>query len=101
MAATTVRLPDDLHERLTRYCATTGAVMNRVMALALREFLTDDSVPRVALTPHEPADSPLAGEPLGALHLVLSLHERGLDPDQIAAVAGLDPVRVAAALEGE
>jgi predicted transcriptional regulator len=35
VAATTVRLPDDLHERLASYCATTGAVMNRVMALAL------------------------------------------------------------------
>jgi hypothetical protein len=29
VAATTVRLPDDLDERLTRYCATTGAVKNR------------------------------------------------------------------------
>jgi hypothetical protein len=61
VAATTVRLPDDLHERLAGYCATTGAVMNRVMALALREYLEDDPPPRVALSLHEPDDSDRGG----------------------------------------
>ena len=59
MAATTVRLPDDLHERLSRYCAEVGAVQNRVVAIALREFLQDDDVPapRAVLTPREEAES--------------------------------------------
>ena len=98
MAATTVRLPADLHERLARYCATTGAVMNRVMALALREYLEDERAPRVVLTPVEPADSLLAGEPLGAPALVLDLHERGLEVAAIAEALGLDSERVAAVL---
>jgi predicted transcriptional regulator len=62
VAATTVRLPDDLDERLSRYCATTGAVKNRVVALALREYLEDEPAPRVVLTPREPASLKAAAE---------------------------------------
>jgi hypothetical protein len=100
VAATTVRLPDDLHERLTRYCADTGAVMNRVMALALREYLEDEPAPRIVLTPRE-ANGPLAGEPLGARRLVLDLHEHGPDPDKIAEATGLDREQIVAVLEVE
>ena len=100
MAATTVRLPADLHERLTRYCAAMGCVKNRVVTLALREYLEDEPAPRVVLDPHEPDDSAFPGEPVGAARLVLDLHERGLDPDQISAATDLDPIRVAAVLEG-
>ena len=38
-AATTIRLADDLRERLDAYCVETGAVRNRVVALALRSYL--------------------------------------------------------------
>ena len=41
--APTVRLPEELDERLAAWCATTGAVKNRVVAIALRAFLTDSS----------------------------------------------------------
>ena len=44
-AATTVRLPEELGERLDAYCETTGAVKNRVIALALRSYLGDEQVP--------------------------------------------------------
>jgi predicted transcriptional regulator len=46
MAVTTVRLPDELDARLAAYCERTGAVKNRVMALALGEYLPDaDAAP--------------------------------------------------------
>jgi len=47
--------------------------------------------------PTEPA-GPLAGEPLGALELVLSLADLGLDADEIAEATGLDRERIVAAL---
>lgn len=47
MTATTVRLPTELGDRLAAYCEQTGAVRNRVIALALRSYLGDgdDRVP--------------------------------------------------------
>jgi transposase InsO family protein len=45
MTATTVRLPDELGDRLAQYCATTGAVKNRVIAIALRSYLGDPGTP--------------------------------------------------------
>jgi predicted transcriptional regulator len=62
VAATTVRLPDDLDERLSAYCAEVGAVKNRLVALAMREYLEDDPPPRVALAPREPAALEAAAE---------------------------------------
>jgi predicted DNA-binding protein len=37
--ATTLRLPRELDERLSAYCEDVGAVKNRVVVLALREYL--------------------------------------------------------------
>jgi predicted DNA-binding protein len=42
--ATTLRLPQELDERLTAYCENSGAVKNRVTVLALRDYL-DGRVP--------------------------------------------------------
>ena len=39
MAATTVRLPEELDAALEEHCAATGAVKNRVVILALRSYL--------------------------------------------------------------
>jgi predicted transcriptional regulator len=44
-APTTVRLPPELGERLDDYCEATGAVKNRVIALALKSYLADERVP--------------------------------------------------------
>ena len=52
--ATTVRLPADLHDRLASYCEQTGAVRNRVMALALREYLGRNRLPHLWID--EPAE---------------------------------------------
>jgi hypothetical protein len=61
MAATTVRLPEDLHARLTAYCAGTGAVKNRVMALALREYLGYGPAPALPVARrYEPNGQPEA-----------------------------------------
>jgi predicted transcriptional regulator len=97
MTATTVRLPEDLDERLSAYCATTGAVKNRVMALALRSYLDGEPVCREEEL-REPEASPFAGERLGALRLVLSLADLGLDADEIAETTGLDRERIVATL---
>jgi hypothetical protein len=45
VAATTVRLSVELGEQLDRYCMATGAVKNRVIALALRSYLGEEGVP--------------------------------------------------------
>jgi predicted transcriptional regulator len=45
VTATTVRLPEELHDELSVYCERTGAVMNRVMAIALRSFLDGPRLP--------------------------------------------------------
>jgi hypothetical protein len=50
--ATTIRLPDDLGDRLETYCAATGAVKNRVVALALRSYLGEEGVPALPVAPH-------------------------------------------------
>jgi hypothetical protein len=47
--------------------------------------------------PREP-DGPLRGERLGALRLVLSLADTGLDADAISEATGLDRERIVAAL---
>jgi hypothetical protein len=39
MSALTVRLPEELDEALSDYCASRGAVKNRVVAIALRSLL--------------------------------------------------------------
>jgi len=39
MAATTIRLPDELDEALEEHCETYGATKNRVVAIALRSYL--------------------------------------------------------------
>jgi hypothetical protein len=44
-AATTIRLAPDLRDRLDAYCAETGAVRNRVVALALRSYLGEPTPP--------------------------------------------------------
>ena len=54
MAASTVRLPEHLEERLSSYCETTGATKNRALCIALAAFLDDGPVPRAALGPREP-----------------------------------------------
>ncbi len=43
--ATTIRLPEELGERLETYCAATGAVKNRVVVIALRSYLGEEGVP--------------------------------------------------------
>jgi hypothetical protein len=45
MAAMTVRLPEDLDERLSEYCLEVGAVKNRVISLALRSYLGEGHAP--------------------------------------------------------
>jgi len=42
---TTVRLPAALDERLSSFCERSGAVKNRVIALAVAEYLGDEPVP--------------------------------------------------------
>jgi hypothetical protein len=51
VATTTVRLPDELDEQLATYCAQTGAVKNRVVALALRAWLGDGPAPALHVQP--------------------------------------------------
>lgn len=61
--ATTVRLPAELHAHLATYCARTGAVRNRVMALALRQYLGDSGAPALPVArsfePDEVAPPPV------------------------------------------
>jgi predicted DNA-binding protein len=74
MTATTVRFPDELGARLEDYCARTGAVKNRVVALALRSYLGDgeDRVPALPVArrfdepePELPAHTLAAAAPSG------------------------------------
>ena len=51
MPVTTVRLPDDLDDRLEAYCAAAGAVKDRVPALALQAWLDDDAAPALSVQP--------------------------------------------------
>jgi predicted transcriptional regulator len=54
--ATTVRLPPELHARLAAYCDRTGAVRNRVLAIALAEYLGDDEQQRPPALPVQPPE---------------------------------------------
>jgi hypothetical protein len=74
---TTIRLPEDLGDRLESYCATTGAVKNRVIALALRSYLGEEGVPALPVARH--FDEPRENE----AEIVDGLH-RHLDAREVA-----------------
>jgi hypothetical protein len=99
--ASTLRLPQDLDDKLSTYCERVGATKNRVTCLALRAYLGEEPAPRVAPDRAREPDGPLSGERLGAVKLVRALGNIGLDDDEIAEVTGLDGERVAAALAEE
>ncbi|HEY7692129.1 MAG TPA: hypothetical protein VH816_07270 [Gaiellaceae bacterium] len=56
MVPTTIRLPDDLAERLTEFCQANGSAKNRVTVLALRAWLA----PAVALANVKPEHAGIA-----------------------------------------
>jgi len=56
--ATTVRLLEGLHERLSAYCEQVGAVRNRVIALAVASYLDEGPAPALPVQP--PGDEPAA-----------------------------------------
>jgi len=61
MVATTVRLDDDLHRKLAGYCKASGAVQNRVVALALKSWLSE-TAPTLPVQPHDGQPSPYDGD---------------------------------------
>jgi len=83
--ASTLRLPDDLDEKLSDYCTRVRATKNRVCVIALRQYLDDGAAPRVDPDGPRERDGPLAAERLGATRLVRQLADISLDNDQIAA----------------
>ena len=71
-APLTVRFPDELGERLDRYCEANGCVKNRVVAIAVRSYLGDEGTPALpvarrfdepGLTPNCPFPGPVPSVP--------------------------------------
>ena len=60
--AATLRLPQDLDEKLSSYCTRIGGSKNRVITIALRAYLDDAPPPWVMLDLQEPDHSAFAGE---------------------------------------
>lgn len=78
--AATLRLPQDLDHKLSTYCEQIGATKNRVTCLALRAYLDDGPVARVAPGPVvRETEGALAGDRLGAARLVRQTGRTGRD----------------------
>lgn len=78
--ATTVRLPEELDERLAAYCTRTGAVKNRVVVLALRSYLEEPGVPALPVArSFEPDELPAREQ------AILEEFRDGLDAREVEA----------------
>jgi hypothetical protein len=51
LRTTTVRLPEPLHAELREFCEERGAVMSRVVTIAVREYLGDERAPALPVQP--------------------------------------------------